>query len=60
MDTMYEFFYLTTLVSAILLAITALTYTIKSTKRIKIRGYIFNVLAVITICSLIAFIITIP
>ena len=52
---MRNIFYLTMLISAILLGITALV----SCKRYnKIKGYIFNVLVVIIIVSLIGFIIT--
>ena len=52
---MRNIFYLTMLISAILLGISALV----SCKRYnKIKGYIFNVLAVITIVSFIGFSIT--
>ena len=61
MDTVYEFFYLTMLISVILLAITAILY--RGDRRHKIWGYVFNVLVVIILCSLvgfIGFIVTIP
>lgn len=57
---MYKYFYLTMLISAILLCITALTSVGKWKKHAKIWGYIFCGLAAITIGSLIGFAVTIP
>lgn len=58
MDTMYEFFYLTVSVAAILMGIMTLVLPTIRRRNTKVAGYIFCSLVVIIAMVLIGFIVT--